>query len=536
MTTSPFTRRAVLATSAVLASSAALAACGGDSGGADTAEKIENPDENINPEGLPIVEEPVTITLMSRRAATSAEDWNQVGAAKEAQARTNIEVDWGLVAEEAAEERRNLLLTSGDYPEAFYRTGVPGGDLAKYGEQGVFVALNDLIDQYMPNLTARLEESPALRTGLTFPDGNIYSLPGIYDPETLGLRYQTKLWARQDWLEAAGMSAPETLEEYRAYLEEAKNAEDGAIPLGGSGIGGIFSCLYGTFGIANQGTDAGAAVDLDPESQKVRYYPASDGYREMLEFLHGLYADGLIQQDIYSSDFAAFTAAGTEGLLGSCANQAPAGYFGEVGKSYVPLKPLVRSAGDEPAWHAVRSELSSIGNFVMTDNCEHPVELARWMDFWYGEEGAKLFFLGVEGESYEEVDGRAELLPEVAEAASIDEGLRQHALFLGGWYPGWATGDWFRGVETSEQSTEGAKVVEPYALKEVWPAFTFTAEESQQITTLGNDITKYAEEAVAAFVTGERSLDEWDDHLATFEQIGLQDYVAAHQTAHERRS
>src|SRR5690606_22722064 len=231
-----------------------------------------------------------------------------------------------------------------------------------------------------------------------------------------------------------------------------------------------------------------------------------------------------------------FTAAGTEGLLGSCAVQAPAGYFGEVGTKYVPLKPLVRSAGDEPAWHAVRSELSSIGNFVMTDNCERPVEMARWMDFWYSEEGAKLFFLGVEGESYEEVDGRAELLPEVAEAASIDEGLRQHALFLGGWYPGWATGDWFRGVETSEQSTEAAKVVEPYALKEVWPAFTFTAEESQRITTLGNDITKYADEAVAAFITGERSLDEWDDHLATFEQIGLPDYVAAHQTAHDRRS
>ena len=99
MTTSPFTRRAVLASSAVLASTAALTACGGGSGGADTAEKTETPDENINPEGLPIVEEPVTITLMSRRAATSAEDWNQVSAAKEAQARTNIEVDWGLVAE-----------------------------------------------------------------------------------------------------------------------------------------------------------------------------------------------------------------------------------------------------------------------------------------------------------------------------------------------------------------------------------------------------------------------------------------------------
>lgn len=537
MTTSPFTRRTVLTSSAVLASTAALAACGGGSGGGvDTAEKIENPDDNLNPEGMPIVDEPVTISLMTRRANTSAEDWNQVSSVQETQRITNIEIDWGLVGEEAVAERRNLLLTSGDYPEAFYRTGVPGGDIAKYGEQGVFVALNDLIDQYMPNLTARMEEYPALRTGLTFPDGNIYSLPGIYDPTTLGLRYQTKLWVRQDWLDEAGMSAPETLEEFRAYLEEVKRSHDGAIPLGGQGIGGIFSSLYGTFGIANKGTDAGAAVDLDPDTGAVRYYPASEGYREMLEFLHGLYADGLLQQDIFATDFAAFTAAGTEGLLGSCAIQAPAGFFGEEGENYVALQPLVRSAGDEPAWHAVRSELSSIGNFVMTDNCEHPIELARWMDFWYSEEGARLFFLGVEGESYHEVDGELELLPEILEAGSVDEGLKEHVIYLGGWYPGWATDDWFRGVETSEQSTEGAKVVEPYALSEVWPAFTFSAEESQQITTIGNDITKYADEALAAFVTGERSLEQWADHVATFEQIGLPDYLAAHQTAFERRS
>jgi len=535
MTRSPFTRRTVLASSAVLASSTALAACGGggDEGG-DTAEKIENPDENINPEGLPIVEEAITVSFMSRRSNASAEDWNEVAAAQKTQELTNIEVDWGLVNEEAAIERRNLLLTSGDYPEVFYRTGVPSGDIAKYGEQGTFVPLNDLIEKYMPNLTARMEEYPALRTGLTFPDGNIYSLPGIYDPTSLGLRYQTKFWIRQDWLDQFGMAASETLEEYQAYLEEVAASIDGAIPLGGQSMSAILTSLYGTFGLANHGNDAGL-IDLD-EAGKVRYFPASEEYRDLLSFLAGLYSKGLLQQDIFATDAAAFSANGTEGLLGSCGVQTPSGYFGKEGDNYVALKPLVRSAGDEPAWHAVRSELSSIGNFVMTDKSEHPIEIARWMDFWFGEEGAKLFFLGVEGESYEEVDGKDELIPELLEDKTVDEALKPYVLYLGGWYPGWATDDWFRGVETSEQSTAGSKVVEPYALKEVWPAFTFTAEESQQITTIGNDISKYAEESLAAFITGDRSLDEWDDHVATFEQIGLAEYVAAHQTAYERRS
>src|SRR5699024_8053999 len=121
------------------------------------------------------------------------------------------------------------------------------------------------------------------------------------------------------------------------------------------------------------------------------------------------------------------------------------------------------------------------------------------------------------------------------EAPSVDEGLKEHVIYLGGWYPGWATDECFRGVETSEQSTEGAKVVEPFALCEVWPAFTFSSEESQQVTTIGNDIAKYAAEALAAFVTGERSRAEWDVHVATFEQIAPPDDLAAHQTAYDRR-
>src|SRR5699024_11601159 len=66
---------------------------------------------------LSIVEDPVTISLMTRRANTSAEDWNQVSSVQETQEITNIEIDWGLVGEEAVAERRNLTLTSGEYPD-----------------------------------------------------------------------------------------------------------------------------------------------------------------------------------------------------------------------------------------------------------------------------------------------------------------------------------------------------------------------------------------------------------------------------------
>lgn len=532
------TRRTALASGAALASTAALAACGG--GGSDKnedlAKAIDDLDPNINAEGMPIVKEPVTITFLSARPSTTAENWDEVSAVKATQELTNVKIDFGLVPQDGAGEKRNLLLTSGDYPEAFFRTGVPTGDIAKYGARGTFLPLNDLIESYMPNVKQRLEDMPGVRKALTFPDGNIYSLPQIYDSSFAGMRYMFKLWTRKDWLDEAGMDAPETIDEFEAYLEEAVNKHDKAIGLAdAASFGEMWSSFYGIFGVANHG-DAAGLIDLDPSSGKVRYFPASDEYREMMEYLNRLYSKGLILQDIFSTDRAKFNTYGADGRLAACATQTPAGFFGEVGENYIPLKPLVKNAGDEPTWHAVRAECAGIGQFVMTDRCEHPVELARWMDYWYSEEGAATFFLGAKGESWDEVDGEYKLKPEITEGGkTLDDGLKPHALFMGGSYPGWVTEKWFKGVEGSEQSMEASRMVSEYAIDDVWNPFPLTEEEADRLSVVGTEIGTFLGESRAGFVTGQKKMSEWDDYVATLDKIGLPEFLEIQQAAYDRR-
>lgn len=535
MTLRPFTRRTALATGAALATTAALTSCGAGGEDSETLDKIENLDDNINAEGMPIADEKITIDFLSARPSTTAEDWNEVTSIKATEELTNVHIDFGLVPQDGTAERRNLALTSGDYPSAFYRNGVGTGDIATYGERGTFIALNDLLADYMPNLTALMEESPQIREGLTFPDGNIYSTPQVYDPNSLGLRYMFKLWARQDWLDRFGMAVPQTTEEFEAYLEEAVNTVDGAIGLTDPvNLGETYPTLYGAFGVANQGTAAGQ-IDLDPDTGAIRYFPVSDGYRDMMEYLNRLYSKGLIPAEIFSSDRATFTAQGSQGIISACSTAAPAGYFGEEGENYVVVPPLTREAGETPVWHAVRSELASIGHFVMTDRCEHPVALARWMDYWYSEEGARQFFLGNEGDSWEEVDGEYRLLPEITEGQSVDDGLKPHSIFMGGSYPGWVTERWFGGVESSPQAVESSKAMEPYALKEVWSAFTFTPEESDVLGTVGAEIGKYLDESRSGFITGQLPLSEWDSFVETLENIGLTEFLEIQQAAYDRR-
>jgi putative aldouronate transport system substrate-binding protein len=374
------------------------------------------------------------------------------------------------------------------------------------------------------------------------PDGHIYSLPQIYDKNFDGMRYMSKLWAHQDWLDSFGMDVPTTLDEYEAYLDQCVNGDplgDGkksTVGFAGAGIGGLIEALSGAYGLRNQGTDIGS-IDEDPDSPgTVRLWPMSDGYRDLLTYLNKLYSQGLIMKDVFSVDGEKVNALGSESKVGSVMTQAPSGFFGKAGDPYVPIPALVQNSGDTPSWQAVRSEVVSIGQFLMTDKCSHPIEIARWMDWWYSDEGSRAFFMGIEGESYEKTDDGYALLPEITDGQTIDEGLENYALYLGGRYPGRATDEWFKGVETTEQAMKGAELVKEHALTEVWPQFTFTAEEADLLGTQGTDINKHIDESRAAFVTGKKKLTDWDAYIAEFSNMGVEEYLRVHQDALDRRA
>src|SRR5699024_4790623 len=145
-----------------------------------------------------------------------------------------------------------------------------------------------------------------------------------------------------------GMDAPQTLDGYEAYLAEAGNSVDGAIVIAeASYFGDRFAWLYGRFGDGNKGIAAGKVV-VGEDRGELRFFPMAVESSEMLEYLNGLYGRGLILEDIFSIDRAKFNTFGTDGLLASCATQTPAGFFGDEGDNYVPLRPLTKTSGDAP--------------------------------------------------------------------------------------------------------------------------------------------------------------------------------------------
>ncbi|GIN74457.1 ABC transporter substrate-binding protein [Bacillus sp. J14TS2] len=520
-----------------------LAACSGKkSSSPETPEISEDALENVNESGMPIVNEPITLKFMAGKPPTTADDYNEVLIWKEYEEMTNVHIDWELVPFEARGEKRNLALAGGKLPDVFYTMALPNSDLLKYGEQGIFVRLNDLIEEYMPNLTEQLEKYPEIRKGATFPDGNIYAIPTIYDPEFTSLILGDKPWIRKDWLEQLDMDMPETIDDFYDYLKAVKetdlngNGKQDEIPYGGVNISNLRQALNGAFGIGNKGVKH-AYLDEDPETDDLRFYPISDSYKELLEYLNKLYSEGLIAKNIYTIDDNQSYSEGTEGLYGSTVISSTETIYGKkMGSNFVGMPALEGPGGK--TYNKATSSLAHMGAFVVTSENENIPATLRWLDHFYSEEGAELFFMGIEGETFErDEDGNAQYLDEITDSPdglSMEQKLSDYITWLGGGYPGIVKQETFQGAEGLESSIEAAEKLEPNMLDEIWPSFTYTVEESNKLSGLEADIHKYVNEMQDKFITGTESFSKWDDYIKEIEKMGLDQYMDIQEEAYKR--
>ncbi len=499
--------------------------------------------DNVNDSGMPIVKEPISLDFFTSKTPQTANDWNDVMIFNEYRDMTDMDINWEMVPEASLEEKRNLALASGNLPDAFYSASMPPGDILKYGEQGTFIKLNDLIDEYAPNIKKLFEQYPEIEKAITFPDGNIYSFPTIFEPDFTSMRMGAKPWINEEWLEALDMDVPETTEEFYNYLKAVKNDDPNGngkqdeIPLGGPHMGWFMDYIKGAFGVGNRGP-TNSNIDIDPETGDIRFYPISDSYKDMLEYVHKLYAEKLIEQNIYSIDMNQYLANASEGLYGATNWFSPIDIFGKkAGEKYIGMPALEGPNGDKQFSRLI-SPVTRMGSFIITSENENPAATVRWIDYFYGEEGMKLFFMGIEGKTFEKTDdGEYEFMDHITnnkDGLTFEQAASQYLTWSGGGYPSMATEKFFKGAESSPQSLKAAKKLEPDLIEETWPAFIYTKEESNKLDGFGNDIDKYVAEMMDKFITGDASFDQWDKYVKTVKDMKLDEYMDIKEAALKR--
>ena len=167
-----------------------LAGCGGTQSGSTPASGAQSAsaagDSNVNAEGFPIVNEPITLRGMVALNA-NVKDWNEHPALKRMEELTGIHIEWECVPDAGFTEKRNLAFASDDLPDIILRAKISPQEEMKYAANGQLVALDEYLD-YAPNLSALIEQDDAIRKGIVVAEiqQNSNVTYRIYDYGRLG--------------------------------------------------------------------------------------------------------------------------------------------------------------------------------------------------------------------------------------------------------------------------------------------------------------------------------------------------------------
>lgn len=177
----------------------------------------------------------------------------------------------------------------------------------------------------------------------------------------------------------------------------------------------MFYDLLGSWGFGINGVmDSDYAfswLDID-DAGKVRFIGREDKFKNMVEFYNKLWTEGLVDKESYSQDQTQAAAKVNAGQVGFVARRAEHPVDGAAAENYVQCPVLEGPYGDR-ALINVESNVQMTGVAVITTANKYPEATMRWLDYFYSEEGTVLCRLGIEGESYEVVDGKYQLLDNI---------------------------------------------------------------------------------------------------------------------------
>ena len=423
-------------------------------------------------------------------------------------------------------EKKGLLFASNKYPDVFYKAGLSTQELEKYGKQGILLPLNNLIDQYAPNLKRVLEEYNA-KDYITSSDGNIYALPEI------GLKSPSGavLFFNQAWLKNLGLEEPKNLDELynvlKAFKEQDANGNgdlNDEIPLIASTDATPVTFLLPYFGVPIDYATYCAVMD-----NELVYVPTSPEFKEFVAFITKLYGEGLLDKNSFTQKKDQQVALGSSGdVLGSFFD---AGAFLTVGRErdddFTILTPFEEGA------LPVNPGISG-GTFAITDACKNPEIAMAWIDQFYSEEGGQLAWLGMEGKTYKvNDDGTWEWI--LGEYGEDIASVRSNNTLQGAAnHPSIQPSLWFTGITDPDEkylNDERARVCALGA--EPFPLLRIADKDTTSIATIKADTDVYITQYIAQVATGALDLDaSWDEYIATLKQMGAEEMAQIYKDAY----
>jgi putative aldouronate transport system substrate-binding protein len=440
---------------------------------------------------VPAMAEPVKIRIVSKDLlTTNPPDVAHIERIEEALRAQGTDLDIEIVDLPSAgyADALGVMLLGGDIPDLIY---FQGGD-AKMAEQGILEDLNPWIEK-SPNLKAALWPHNIERLK------NYPYLLYIYPPRA------PQPVMRKDWLEKTGLAAPQTVDEYVTLFTAIKDGDlDGDGTANSFGVttaentnelDSIFNQAFGITGTWMQ-NEAGEWVNSRITTQE----------RDKLAFYAKLGAEGLYDKEYVTSKFDVkedkfYT--GRAGVIFGSSAEVIDIYGGKMRQAHpdenieLVLLPIPKGPAGQ-GLQAVDVSKEARG-FAIATTSEHKEEVAKLLDFMASTEGQMLDRMGFEGEEY----------TKEGDTYTVTEKMST-------WYARFfAAANFVPPVEwKSAAAQESLKNIQSWFKPD--NAFVWPADYAADLDATENVYRSW----VFKFISGEASMDQWDQYVAEWKAAG----------------
>ncbi|MCR2048993.1 hypothetical protein NSB25_17120 [Acetatifactor muris] len=392
----------------------------GDQGGEDNTPGVDknDPAATAASNGINLPElDTLSITVRTANFGTDSTGtrFQQLWQEKmEAYLGCKLDITWDIKPSlKDMQDNEQQLLGAQDFCDV--NTTTVGTSLAEYGEEGVVLNIADYMN-YMVYYPDYMAGSPGGEDLAKNQDGSMYYfIDGFYNPNNItGAQSFASVAYRFDVLKDNNWKPATNLEEFSQLCADIKaKIDDGSLDADYVIMDGANDFIRGFAGIFHTWES-----EYYNGSEWV-YGPVEDNFREMLRYLNGLWDAGYIDPEYATTDWNMHLEKATTGKAvictslwsGSVASFNTAlkeieGNTIEWGLAYLPDGP------DGTAWKwgsrlpgkSLNVSNLRMGIFIDAET-EHPEHIVAMIDYQYSDQMVELMNWGIEGETYNVVDG-----------------------------------------------------------------------------------------------------------------------------------
>ncbi|MFD2114904.1 extracellular solute-binding protein [Paenibacillus yanchengensis] len=455
-----------------------------------------------------------------------------------------LDIKWTYVHNDDYKDKVKLMAQSGGGHDIM--SGTKDNDIMfQLGNQGALLDIAPYIDEYAPNYKKYLEANEHIRKSVTTADGKMYFFGDGFLNNTdmvasaYGPMYRFDIFQKHD------IKIPETWEEYYEAAKKLKELYPDVYPVNAQ--------EWPPFQDAHFYSNH-TQPDIYWNGTEFVFGPGEESFKEAFEFIAKMYNEKLLDPEFSTQTQDQLQEKATNGKV----FMIPFAWLGWKEKYAVEADGVVWGGARTPKNEKYGEPYMlgpslpgtvlypNYGTMISADT-KYPELMVSLLDYQYEESMIELIHWGIEGKTYEVVNGEKVKI-DLGDDAALQNKLgygplatitRPGFVFSPQYYatdvagyrvpekmmPFFANGEYLEGVMAPQDGTAQAYAGE--AAIPTWetaPQIRLSKDqEAQKIQTM-TAVKTYLEEGLFSFVLGQRSFDEWDKFQEELKAVG--DYQA----------